>query len=475
MPALRAFILRLLDHPRAPVIVIAAGLVLRLAVLGLLARTALTGDAQWYASGAVALLGRLPFDPEWPPGVPSLVASGYAVFGAHEIVARAVMLPVYLAFSAAILALGRRIGGPRVANLALAVFAVTPIFVWTSVTPLTQLPTAALALGVVYFADRCRKGESLLMSAGFLGMCMAGLLLTRASNILLIAALPLYLAWKRVRWQGLVVSVAVVALFTSAWCFKAYSVAGHFVFINNANSENIFYGNNLYTPLYRTWWYASHKEQWEDVPPGFQILFKTIRQEPDLAARDKLFAKAATDHIRARPDLFLIRTVNRVRVLMGFDTFTCTQVASTNKVLGAVVLAVDASLYLLVTVLALLFPAVALSEAKGWAGLMKSAGGTADVASWREDRRQMIHLILVVSLLYACPYYVVFSHPTYHVPVTALVGMLGAMAGVAILETGLGPIWKGAAPRVRLWTVAALLAYAAIQVEWAVCVIGHAG
>ena len=81
----------------------------------------------------------------------------------------------------------------------------------------------------------------------------------------------------------------------------------------------------------------------------------------------------------------------------------------------------------------------------------------------------------MVSFLYACPYYVVFSHPTYHVPVTALVGMLGAMAGAAILETGLGPIWKGAPPRVRFWTVVALLAYAAVQVEWAVCVIGHAG
>ena len=60
-------------------IVIVAGLVLRLAALGLLAGTALIGDAQWYARGAVALLSGRPFDPEWPPGVPLLVASGYAV------------------------------------------------------------------------------------------------------------------------------------------------------------------------------------------------------------------------------------------------------------------------------------------------------------------------------------------------------------------------------------------------------------
>lgn len=473
---LRAFILRLLDHPRASVVVIVAGLVIRLVVLALLAGTPLTGDAHSYHQTAVQLLGGLPFEPDWPPGVPALLTAGYLVFGAHEIVGRALMLLVYLAFSMAVLKLGRRLGGPRAANLALAIFAVTPIFVWSSVNPLTQLPTAALALGVVYFADRCRKGESLLTSAGFLGLCMAGLILTRPSNVIVIAALPLYLAWKRARWQALAIPVAIVAVLTSAWCFKAYSLAGRFVFINNANSQNIFYGNNPYTPLYRTWQFGSHKAPGE-MPPEFEALFRSILKE-DIKTRDKLYMKAATDHIRARPDLFLLRTVNRVRVFMGFDTFTSAQVAGANKQLGALVLALDAGLYLLVTVLALLFPLVVLSRAKGWVGLMKSAGETGDdaaVAAWVEDRRQIIYVILAVSFLYTFPYYFAFSHPTFHVPVTALVSVIGVTAGVAFLETGFGPIWKGASPRVRLWTVVALLAYAAVQVEWAVSVVTHAG
>jgi 4-amino-4-deoxy-L-arabinose transferase-like glycosyltransferase len=475
LQTLRAFVLRLLDHPRAPVTLIVGGLALRLMALAILAGTPLEGDARSYHETAIDLLSGLPYEPHWPPGVPALLLAGYRVFGVHELVGRALMLLVYLAFSAAVLALGRRLGGPRVANLALAVFAVTPIFVWSSVNPLTQLPTAALALGAVYFADRCRKGEGLAVSAGFLGLCLSGLLLTRPSNIAVIVALPLYLAWKKARWQTLVIPVAVVSILTGAWCFKAYSMTGRFVFINNANSQNIFYGNNEYTPLYRTWWYGSHKEP-GDMPPEFDVLLHRLNEDPK--TRDALFVKTALDHIRARPDLFLLRTVNRVRVFMGFDTFTSAQVAKTDKKLGALVLVLDAGLYLLVTVLAILLPAVVLSRAKGWAGLMKSAGQTGDeaaAAAWGEDRKQMIYLLLVISFLYAVPYYLAFSHPTFHIPVTALVGMIGAMAGVAFLETGVGPIWKSVPPRARLWTVVALLAYAAIQVEWAVNVIARAG
>ncbi len=131
-------------------------------------------------------------------------------------------------------------------------------------------------------------------------------------------------------------------------------MTGRFVFINNANSQNIFYGNNPWTPLYRTWWYGSHKEP-GDMPPEFEAAMTQINHG-DPRQRDALFVKTAMDHIKARPDLFLLRSVNRVRVFMGFDTFTSAQVARSNKKLGALVLAIDAGLYLLVTMLALLLP-----------------------------------------------------------------------------------------------------------------------
>lgn len=473
LQTLRASVLRLLDSPRAPTVIVVVGLLLRVIAVALLADTPLVGDARSYHDTALDLLKGVPYEPHWPPGVPAFLAAGYLLFGSSWVVGRSLMLLVHLAFSAAVLAVGRRLGGPRVANLALAVFAVTPIFVWSSVNTLTQLPTAALALGAVYFADRCRKGERLWVSAAALGLCLAGLLLTRPSNIAVVVALPLYFAWKRARWQALVVPVAVVALFTGAWCFKAYSMTGRFVFINNANSQNIFYGNNPYTPLYRTWWYGSHKEPGE-MDPGFAALLKEFGAH-ETKERDALYVKTAMDHIKARPDLFALRTVNRVRVYFGFDTFTSAQVAKSSKKLGALVLLLDAGLYVLVSLLALLLPAVVLSPAKGWAGLMKSAGEDGDAAAWADDRKQMIAMLLVVSFLYAFPYFLAFSHPTFHVPTTALVGMIGALAGVALLETGLGPVWAKLPSRPRLWTVVAVIAFLAIQAEWALAVIQRAG
>jgi 4-amino-4-deoxy-L-arabinose transferase-like glycosyltransferase len=473
----RALVLRFLEHGRAPLLIVAIGVALRLVALALLARTPLSGDARSYHETAIQVLSGAPYEPHWPPGMPYLLAAGYAVFGASPVVGRAIMVLVYLAFCGAVLAVGRRLGGPRVASFALAVFAVTPIFIWDSVNTLTELPAAALALGVVYFADRCRLRESLLGSACLLGLCLAGLLLTRPSNIATVLALPVYLAWRRARWQAIGVPVAVVALLAGAWCFKAYSMTGHAVFINNANSQNIFYGNNPWTPLYRTWWYGSHKEP-GDMPPDFEAELRRINHSP---GRDALFVKTATDYIEARPDLFLLRTVNRVRVYWGFDTFTSAQVAKIDRKLGALVLALDASLYLLVTFLALLLPAVVLSSGKGWAGLMQSATpghaspDPAAATAWSADRKQMLTTLVTISVLYAFPYFLAFSHPTFHVPTTALVGMIGALSGVALLETGFGPIWRGLSRRPRRWTVLALLAYLAIQVEWAASVIQRAG
>jgi 4-amino-4-deoxy-L-arabinose transferase-like glycosyltransferase len=474
MKSLRKTVLELLEHPRAPHFILLVGLLLRIGLLIFLGNRPFEGDAGSYHEIALQWAAGTPFEPDWPPGVPSLLIIAYKIFGSSPIVARVVMLPVYVAFCAVVTALGKRIGGVRVANFALAVFAVTPIFIWTSVNPLTPLPSAALALGAVLFADRCRTGTHVLRDSLMLGLCLAGLLLTRPSNIAMVGALPVYLLWRRARWQVVAIPVVVVALLTGAWCLKCYRMTGRPVFINNANSQNIFYGNNPYTPLYHTWWYGSHKMPGE-MTPEFEGLFKQILKA-DMKERDRLYVKTATDHIKARPDLFLLRTVNRVRVFFGFDTFTSAQLAKESRLAGTLTLAADAGLYVWLCLLALLFPAVVLSRAKGWEGLMASAraaseGQAGGLEAWRSNLKRRIEMLLLVALLYAFPYFFAFSHPTFHVPMTALVGMIGAFAGVALLETGIVAIWSGLGSWPRRWTVVAVVAFLLIQVEWGVALV----
>jgi hypothetical protein len=157
-----------------------------------------------------------------------------------------------------------------------------------------------------------------------------------------------------------------------------------------------------------------------------------------------------------------------VRTFFAFDTFTSGQTAKVSKSLGALTLALDAGLFLLAASLALLLPAV-VSSRDGWRMLMRSSLGDGDlaaIAAWRDDRMEQARVLLLVALVYTLPYFLAFSHPTFHVPVTPLVGVLGALAGVGLLDRGLAEVWAGLSPRRRLATVTALAALAAVQVEW---------
>ncbi len=468
-----------LDHRLAPRVIVVTGLVIRVIVLLLLADMPLEGDAKSYHETALGLVGAAPFEPHWPPGVPLFLLPAYALFGGRVVVGRAMMLLVYLAFCAALRALGRRVGGDRAANLALAIFAVTPIFVWLSVNPLTQLPTAALTIGAVYFADRCRwsaarKGpRSLAVDAGLLGLCLAALLLTRPPNVLVVLALPVYLAWRArglaARLTTLLAPLAVVAVMTSAWCFVAWRATGRFVFINDANSQNIWYGNNPWTPTYHTWYPGSHKP----MPPEYREQLVHINQQPD---RDHVFVKEAVDHILARPDLFAIRTASRVRTFVAYDTYTAAQLQKGSRLLTAAVLVLDGALFVLLGCLAIAFPAVvAGAGAGGWARLRAASGDAApaDEAAWKDSSSSSTASCSSSRSSSRSRTSVVFSNPTFHPPCTALVSMLAAPAAVALLTRGLRATWADLTPRRRLATLAGLAAFLLIQVEWTVDLFGR--
>lgn len=457
-----------LDHARAPRVIVGVGLAIRLVALALLAGVPITGDAGSYFESALLIARGTPYEPHWPPGLPAFIAAAFAVFGERPIVARVLMLFVYLAFSAAVLAAGKRSIGPRATNLALAFFAIRPIVVWSSVSPLTQLPTAALALGVAYFADEARAGyaekrkNNPLAALTFLGLCLGAMMLTRPSSISVVALVLAYLAWRTRRWQTLVVPLAVIALMTGAWSYKAYRMTGRFVFINNANSQNIFYGNNPWTPTYRTWWYGSHKEPGE-MDPGFAEEYTRINALPP-KERDKEFTKVALDHIRARPDLFLYRTFARVRTFGVYDTFASAQIAQFDKRLGALALALDALTFLLLWGGAIVFPFARR------AGLAVGEREGVDA-----ERTEAIRLIALVAFAYAGPYFVTFSHPTFNFAASPLVCVLGCGGLVALLSEGPRAIWRRLEPRNRIALAVVLACFLLCQIEWTRDVLSRGG
>jgi hypothetical protein len=447
--ALRVRLASLFADPRAPRAIIVAGFVLRFVALVLLRNDPLSGDGLSYHQTAIDLARGVNYEPHWPPGLPYFLSLAYRI-NDSQFTGRAMMLIVYGVFCWLILMLGRRLGGPRAANIALAVFALTPIFVWSSVTPLTQLYSATMALGSVTFADRClERKPTFLRDCALLGIALAWLLMTRPSNAGIALAVPAYVFWRTRRWQVVAIPAVLIAITVGAWSAKAYAMTGHKVFINDANAQNIYYGNNPWTPNYRTWWFGSrHREDGDELPEGYEADLKEISSHP-MAERDHVYVAKALDHIEKRPDLFIIRTAARVRTFGAFETYTSAQVARSSKILGALTLALDAALYLLVVGFAIFFPCVRASP-------------DPDVP----DNKETMRLILIVAILYALPYFAVFSHPTFHFTDVPLIGLLGAAVLARLLVVGAKPLWIALGKRTKVAVALGFAFFVFIQLEW---------
>jgi hypothetical protein len=204
---------------------------------------------------------------------------------------------------------------------------------------------------------------------------------------------------------------------------------------------NLYYGNNPWTPLYRTWYFGSHaKFGTEDIHqfPGFEKVESSILAMPKVD-RSKAYQHLAVDYVLHRPGLFLLRTVNRIRCFWGFDVFTAANLRGAG---GA-----GARWFLPV----FLLDAVCYLAIAGFAFFWIAAAPSSLWLQWET------WLLGGSVLLYALPYWLSMSHPTYHFPVVVPLALLGAMAQRLSRSSGQEVRWRG-------WASLAVLAL--IQVEW---------
>ena len=396
-----AALLRPFAAPHAFAVALAIGVALRLSLVWLLADVPFVGDSKAYHWMAVALVGGESFEPYYPPGPSLLLAPVVALFGPSELVARLASVGFYVAASFALRALARALAGERAANLAVTGFALYPTAIWQSVDPVSHVPAAGCLVAIAWLAPSLVERPRLGPALG-LGLATAGLVLIRPSALPFPLVLPLYL-WARGAGARVALAVLVAALLPiGGWLAHARAMTGRVVPINSANALNFFFGNNPYTPLYKTWWFGSHDAGDADVPPEFSALMERIKAEPP-AERERIYRAEAMAHIRARPDLFALRTANRVRVFFALDSATAgwlrrLGLVPTPVALG--VMGVEAAFYLAIVAAAILTAAAAPPS--------------------RPQAREILAVIAGVSLLYAGPYFVAFSHPTYHFQIVVL-------------------------------------------------------
>lgn len=421
-------------------LVIGCSLLLRLVVLWRMAATPLASDSQDYREMALQLMGGVHFVPYWPPGL-SVYFIPFLAAGLGDLALRASMLLWWILLCWALVRIGRDLQiGDRAILSMLGVFSVTPALVHFSVEPMTQMPSAALLLLAVSSTVRCWRSRS-WREALLLGGSAGWLALVRPSALPLLVALPAMVYFRRHRVREPLIALFFGGALILGWVAKVHELSGQWK-INNSNGYNLYYGNNPWTPLYGTWYFGSHAKLDSDEIRQFPEYEKVVREVLSLpeTERGEAFQQRAVAYVKHRPDLFVLRTVNRVRCFWGFDVFTAAHLREGQPAIHRwfpVILALDAACYLAVAGFAFFWIAAA------------------PVTFWR---RWESWLLTGTVLLYALPYWVSMSHPTYHFPVMVPLAVLGVLAYQIARSSG-------AEYRTRGWiAVAALLL---IQVEWA--------
>jgi hypothetical protein len=421
-------------------LIIGCSLLLRLLALWMIAGTPLASDSTDYREMALLLLNGGHFVPYWPPGL-SLYLVPLLAAGSGDLALRASMLVWWILFCLGLIRLAIDFGlKNRTILLILGIFSITPALIHFSIEPMTQMPSAALLLLGVSAAVRCWQRPG-WREAVLLGISMGWLSLVRPSALPLMIVFPVLIYVSRRRLKEPVIAVALGAVMIAAWVAKVHQLSGQWT-INNSNGANLYYGNNPWTPLYRTWYFGSHaKVGTEEIGqfPDYEKVMNEIMELP-ATARGATFQKQAVAYILHRPDLFLLRTVNRVRCFWGFDIFTAANLRGSESAARRwfpAVLGLDAACYLVIAGFAFFW--IAAAPRQFWA-------------------RWETWLLMTTVVLYSLPYWVTMSHPTYHFPVMAPLVVLGVLGHQLVGSSGKGS-------RARGWAALALLAL--IQVEWA--------
>jgi hypothetical protein len=417
-------------------LVVILSIVVRLVALLLGAHQPLVSDSTDYKNMAELLASGARFLPYWPPGLPLYLAAFLAA-GFGEAVLRTSILTWWLLFCWGTWRLALAIGVKRIAWLVLLVFAIAPAEIHFSIEPMTQMPAAALLLLAISAAARCAQGAGwteYLLLGGSLGV----LSLVRPSVLPLLVVLPALIIVRRRSFAGPAAAVALGCALIFGWMVRAHQLSGLWV-VNTSNGVNLYYGNNPWTPMYRTWYFGSHAKPGSEEILDFPKYAATLERVSALPAeqRSAEYQRLAVSYVKHNPGTFLLRSLNRVRCYWGFDTFTAANLRSVPgwmHSLFAPVLALDA----------LCFLAVA-----GFAAYWIAC------APWSFWRYWDTWLLAGTIFLYSLPYWVTMSHPTYHFPVMVPLALLGMKAREA--AAGAERRWTG-------WV--GLVVLGLIQVEW---------
>lgn len=416
-----------LSQPKCFWIFLGFGLLIRVLWIIWQVGEPLLGDGYEYAHEARVIGAEYFTSAYWPPFLPHYLLPWTWLPGDSDTWMRLSMLPWFalLAFE-----FRKTIGkwlNPAAAHAALALVAVYPAFILHGAEPLSQVPAAVLFLATARHLTAPSRSATLKA-----GLFLSLLVLLRPSAFLLAIAGPILLTIRHKR-KIILLAAAMPLLAASLWSFSVSSYHGYPIWINRANTVNLYLGNNAWTPLYKTWYYGSHWLTSPDNPKGFTDEVLALQALPQ-AEQSSAYLKKAIQEWQSSPGRSLLRTSNRMRTFWAFDSLAGARYAGPHDphpILGYLLLGLDA----------LCFGFLMLG------------------ALFSFLRTPRYRLLMWAGLLYAIPYFFSFSHPTFHMPVAAL-WLIPALSCWTRSQGIDLPLPK------RPWAIVLGVVFALIQIEW---------
>lgn len=265
----------------------------------------------------------------WPPGTSYVLALADELLGASSAVARLTMVAVSLLTLVATVLLARQVlDDPRAVRLTGWILALMPSAVFLPSQPfsfdLTMLGITVAVLGTLLAHDRGRLGWLALAGLG-LGVAAAA---RPGSASLLAALVPIGAVVLARRWRAgeraLVGRMALGAVLGTLIAVAAVVPTmlhncdvGAGAVVSTNNEGNLLFGNNPWTPHYKTWHQGQHA--FEDLSPPETAYFKRVFSSDGDPEKRELMREEALDYMGDNPGVTLLRTVNRARAFWGFD------------------------------------------------------------------------------------------------------------------------------------------------------------
>ena len=424
----------------------------------------LHGDPQAYFAQALSMLngwaGMGPF--YWPPGTALVVASALHLAGSTNPLIGWGVSCLFLAMDAALVViLSDQLFGGRFTVVAAALAAGYPTFLLTA----GQTDSHIFGLFWVLLVTLCAVRGARLRKAGWFavaGLALGMAVLTRPALGLLGLLVP-WTVWldadskareglRLVLGRALVASM--LAFVTMATVLVPVLVHNHSHqagwTISTNNQRNFFLGNNPYTPLYRTWHFASRSL--DQLPQNVSSYLRSIYAQPH--ARSAM-VHAAVSEIRHHPARFLIRTINRVCAFWGADYQAARELQinlGLHRVPALLLFAVQAGGY--------------------WALLGLALVGTFAARAPRAGCPKK--LLWGGALLLLIPYALAFSAPVYHFEALGLLFPLAAAGFVEVHDLVHANGLRGLLSlRHKRALVLALGVFVIVQIEFLLLVRGH--